>query len=132
MNNKNILDIGSIISDINLGTASRFGRILQEKGVGQRETPILEKQAAENKDREPIGDYDVIYQELCHLLDNIKLKWGANDTDQNLYNSYYQKDLLYLYDRITLDMNYLNGEPDRSNGWLENLLELKYEIRNLL
>jgi len=28
-------------------------------------------------------------------------------------------------------MDYLNGYPDRNNEWLENLLELKYEIRNM-
>ena len=61
-----------------------------------------------------------------------KVKWGMNDTDQNLHNMYYQRDLLYLYDRITLDMNYLSAYPDRNEEWLEKLLELKYEIRNLL
>ena len=59
------------------------------------------------------------------------MKWGMNDTDQNLHNMYYQRDLLYLYDRITLDMNYLNGYPDINCNWHDMLLELKYEIRNL-
>lgn len=132
MDNKNILDIGSLISDINLGTASKFGRFFQEKEINQDDPITLEEQTSDFKDREPIGDYDVTYQELCHLLDNIKQKWGVNDIDQNLYNIYYHRDLLYLYDRITLDMNYLNGYPDRNNDWLEKLLDLKYEIRNLL
>lgn len=132
MDNKNILDIGSIISDINLGTASKFGKFFLDKEMEQVETAIQEEQAVENKDLEPIGDYNVTYQELCNLLDDIKRKWGGNEIDQNLLNKYYQKDLLYLYDRIALDMNYLDGYPDRNNEWLEKLLELKYEIRNLL
>lgn len=132
MDNKNILDIGSIISDINMGTASKFGRFFQERETNQGESLMQEEQLADNKDGEPIGDYAITYQELCDLLDNIKQKWSINDTNQNLYNPHYQRDLLYLYDRITLDMNYLNGYPDRNNEWLERLLELKYEIRNLL
>ena len=65
------------------------------------------------------------------VLDNIKQKWGADDTDQKIFNTFYQKDLLYLYDRITLDMNYLKENQERNDAWLEKLLELKYEIRNL-
>ena len=131
MDNRNILDIGSIISEINLGTASRFGRLFQEKEIDEDKATINEEMAVEAKDNEPIGDYGIAYQELCHLLDNIKQKWGADDTDQKIFNTFYQKDLLYLYDRITLDMNYLKENQERNDAWLEKLLELKYEIRNL-
>ena len=128
MDNKSILNIGSIIADINLGAATK---IIQEKLPNQDE-----KQADTNEtvyeDKGPIGDYSVTYQEIRHILDNIELKWGTDDTDSNLLNTYYQRDLLYLYDRITLDMNYLNGYPERNNQWLEKLQELRYEIRNLL
>ncbi len=130
MDNKKILDIGSIISDINLGAASKFSKFFPEKN--QVEVTIQEAQEYEYKDQEPIGDYNVIFQELRNLLDNIKEKWGSNEIDRNLFNKYYQKDLLYIYDRIELDMNYLDGYPERNNEWLEKLLELKYEIRNLL
>lgn len=128
MDNKNILNIGSIFADINLGVATK---IIQEKIPNQDE-----KQHDANEtvyeDKGSIGDYSVTYQEIRHILDNIELKWGTDDTDSNLLNTYYQRDLLYLYDRITLDMNYLNGYPERNNQWLEKLQELRYEIRNLL
>lgn len=132
MDNRNILDIGSIISEINLGTASKFGRLFQEKDPDQDENETIATQVDEYEDRGSIGDYEVVYQEICHLLDNIKQKWGTDDIEHNILNTYYHRDLLYLYDRITLDMNYLNGHPERNNGWLEKLLELKYEIRNLM
>ena len=134
MDNKNILDIGSIMSDINLGTASRFGRLFQEKEMNQDGKDPIVAHSTEYEDKGSIGDYEVTYQEICHILDNIKQKWGT-DTDNiahNLLHKYYHRDVLYLYDRITLDMNYLNGYPERNNEWLEKLLELKYEIRNLL
>lgn len=126
MDNKNILNIGSLLTDFNQGAVAKFGMLFHEK----KETDFA--QMADCADREPIGDYDATYQELCHLLDNTKHKWGIVNTEQNLFNVYYQRDLLYLYDRITLDMNYLSAYPDRNEEWLEKLLELKYEIRNLL
>lgn len=126
MDNRNILNIGSLLNDFNQGAAAKFGKLFQEK----IETDMSEQ--TEDEDREPIGDYAVTYQELCHLLDNIKHKWGTDMTDQNVFNTHYQRDLLYLYDRITLDMDYLSIHSDRNDGWLEKLLELKYEIRNLL
>ena len=94
MDNKKILDIGSIISDINLGAASKFSKFFPEKN--QVEVTIQEAQEYEYKDQEPIGDYNVIFQELRNLLDNIKEKWGSNEIDRNLFNKYYQKDLLYI------------------------------------
>lgn len=133
MDNRNILDIGSIISDINLGTASKFGRVFHEKIATQGEEEEHIPQMDMCEDKGPIGDYESTYRELSLLLDNIKQKWGIyNNTEVDLFNTYYQRDLLYLYDRISLDMDYLNGNPERNNGWLEKLLELKYEIRNLL
>ena len=129
MENKYILDIGSIIAEINMGTASRFGMFFHDNESDQDETSISEEQIV---DREPIGDYDITYNELCNMLDDVRQKWSEDDTEQRLFNPYYQKDLLYLYDRITLDMDYLSGFPDSSNEWYEKLLELKYEIRNLL
>ena len=132
MDNRNILDIGSIVSDINLGTAYKIGRAVQDKISNLGEEEIHSTQTDEYEDKGSIGDYEVIYQELCHLFENIKQKWREEDPDQNLVNPYYQRDLLYLYDRISLDMDYLNGYPERNNEWLEKLLELKYEIRNLL
>ena len=126
MDNKNILNIGSLLTDFNQAAAVKFGKLFQEK----KETDSA--QAADYADREPIGDYDATYQELCHLLDNTKHKWGIENTEQNLFNAYYQRDLLYLYDCIALDMDYLSAYPDRNEEWLEKLLELKYEIRNLL
>ena len=132
MDNKNILNIGSIISDINLGTASKIGRMIQEQITDSGEEDARIAQEVESEDREPIGDYEFEYQHLCQLLDNIKQKWAEKDPERNLVNAYYQRDLLYLYDRIALDMDYLGGYPDRNSAWLEDLLELKYEIRNLL
>ena len=132
MDNRNILDLGSIISGINLGTAAKLSGLFQEKEVDQGDTATPEKPSADDKERAPIGDYEVTYQELCRLLENIKQKWHPNDADQIVFNAYYQRDLLYLYDRITLDMSYLKENPDRNNEWLAKLLELKYEIRNLL
>ena len=132
MDNKNILNIGSIISDINLVTASKFSRMLQEQKTDQDEKSANISQEVESEDKWPIGDYEVEYERLCQLLENIKQKWAEEDPENNLGNKYYQRDLLYLYDRITLYMDYLEGYPDKSSAWLENLLELKYEIRNLL
>ena len=129
MDNRNILDIGSIISDIKLGAASKISQVFQEKKSNEDDSYF--SQATEFEDKGPIGDYEATYQELCHLLENIKQKWETEDPDENLANKYYQRDLLYLYDRISLDMDYLNGYPDRNNEWLEKLLELKYEIRNM-
>lgn len=128
MDNKNILNIGSIFADINLQAAGRF---IQDNITNQVKEDQSNAAAVKYEDREPIGDYSITYQELRHILDNIELKWGTDDTDSNLFNTFYQRDLLYLYDRITLDMNYLNGYPERNNEWLEKLLELKYEIRNM-
>ena len=132
MKNKSLLDLGSIISDINLGTASKIGRSLQDKMPSLGEDEMHVPQTNEYEDRGPIGDYEVTYQELRRLLDNIKQKWETDNSKVDLFNTYYQRDLLYLYDRIALDMDYLNGYPERNNDWLEKLLELKYEIRNLL
>ena len=126
MDNKNIINIGALLNDFNQGAAAKFGKLFQEKKDADfAMTP-------EYEDGDPIGDYTAIYQELCHLLDNIKHKWNADQTEQNIFNTYYQRDLMYLYDRITLDMDYLNTYPERNSGWLEKLLEMKYEIRNLL
>lgn len=124
MDNRNILDIGSIIADINLGTATKIGRAFQDKMPNPGEE-IHGPHADKCEDKGSIGDYEVIYQELRHLLENIKQKWGTENSDENLVNMYYLRDLLYLYDRISLDMDYLNGHPDRNNEWLESLLELK-------
>lgn len=132
MDNKNLLDIGSIISDINLGTASKLGKAFQEKIANHGEEEEQNSQQAVYEDKGPIGDYEATYQELCWLLSNIKQKWETDNAEVDLNNIYYQRDLLYLYDRITLDMDYLNGYPERNSEWLENLLELKYEIRSLL
>lgn len=132
MDNKNILNIGSIIADINLGTASKISRMIQEQKTDQDEENTHASQEVEIDDKGPIGDYEVAYQGLCLLLDDIKQKWSEEDPDNNLDNTYYQRDLLYLYDRITLYMDYLGAYPDRNSVWLEDLLELKYEIRNLL
>lgn len=131
MDNKNILDIGSIISDINLGTASKIGRAFQDKMTNVGNEEMHDLQTDKYEDKGPIGDYEVTYQELCQLLENIKQKWETEDPNENLVNMYYQRDLLYLYDRISLDMEYLSGYPERNAEWLEMLLELKYEIRNL-
>ena len=132
MGNKSILDIGSIISDINAGTASKIGWGFPEKSINEYGAEKQDPQNVEYEDKGPIGEYEVTYQELYHLLENVKKKWAAEDLEQNLSNTYYKRDLLYLYDRITLDMSYLNEYPDRNGEWLEKLLELKYEIRNLL
>lgn len=131
MDNRNVLDIGSIISDINLGTATKIGKAIHERISNQEEEELYSSQTAEYEDKGPIGDYDTIYQEVCHILEIIKQKWGVDDTDSNMLNTFYQRDLLYLYDRITLDMEYLSDYPERNSEWLDKLLELKYEIRNL-
>lgn len=130
MDNKSILDIGSLLADINQGTALKIGRFFQDAQEDQRGTSSVKTD--EYEDRGQIGDYENTYQEICHLLNNIKQKWNADTPEQNIFNPYYQRDLLYLYDRITLDMNYLNDNPERNNEWLEKLQELKYEIRNML
>lgn len=132
MGNKSILDIGSIISDINVGTASKIVLGFQGKNLNNDVAEKQDPQKVEYEDKGPIGDYKVTYLELYHLLENVKQKWASEDLEQNLSNTYYKRDLLYLYDRITLDMSYLNEYPDRNGEWLEKLLELKYEIRNLL
>ena len=121
-----------IIADINLGTASKLGKAFQEKIANQEEEEEQSSQQAAYEDKGPIGDYETTYLELRRLLDNIKQKWETDNSKVDLFNTYYQRDLLYLYDRIALDMDYLNGYPERNNDWLEKLLELKYEIRNLL
>ena len=132
MDNKKILDIGSLFSDLNQGAASKFGQFFQDKIAIPDKKETSSTQTTEYEDRENVGDYDVSYQAIRYTLDNMKQKWGTDDIESNLFNPYYQRDLLYLYDRITLDMNYLGADPDRNNEWLEKLLELKYEIRNLL
>ena len=132
MDNKNVLDIGSIISDINQSAATRLVKLFSEIQTGQDKKESHDTKPAEYEDRDPISDFDAIYQELYNVLSNIKQRWGTDDTERNLFNSYYQRDLFYLYDRITLDMNYLKGYPDKNDEWLEQLQELKYEIRNLL
>ncbi len=132
MDNKNLLDIGSIISDINMGTASKLGKVFQEKIANLAEEDGQNSPQVVYEDKGPIGDYETTYQELCKLLDAIKQKWDTGNSEVDLHNTYYQRDLLYLYDRITLDMDYLNEYPERNNEWLEKLLELKFEIRNLL
>lgn len=129
MENRYIFDIGSIIAEINMGTASRFGMFFHDNESEQDEITVPEEQEEE---REPIGDYDAAYNELCNLLDDVRQKWSADDPEQRLFNACYQRDLLYIYDRITLDMDYLTGFPEHSNDWLEKLLEMKYEIRNML
>ena len=129
MENRYIFDIGSIIAEINMGTATRFGMFFRDNEMDTAEASLPEEQVA---DREPIGDFGVIYEELCNLLEDIRQKWSEDDEEERLFNTCYQKDLLYLYDRITLDMDYLNGFPESTGEWLEKLLELKYEIRNLL
>ena len=55
-------------------------------------------QATEFEDKGPIGDYEATYQELCHLLENIKQKWETEDPDENLANKYYQryKNIIHL------------------------------------
>ena len=111
-----------------MGTASRLGMIFHDNESEQDETSMTEEQTV---GREPVGDYGATYKELCNLLEDARQKWREDDTEQRIYNVDYQKDLLYLYDRITLDMDYLNGFPDHNNEWFEKLLELKYEIRNL-
>lgn len=129
MENKTILNIGSIFAEIHLETAAKF---IQEKMPDQDEEKQGDTNQVQYEDREPIGDYSVSYQEVRNVLDNIEMKWGKDNSDSNMLNKYYQRDLLYIYDRITLDMNYLGEYPDRNKEWLEKLLELKYEIRNLL
>lgn len=132
MGNKSILDIGSIISDINAGTASIIRWGFPEKTTNEDGAEKQGPHNVEYEDKGPIGEYAATYQELYHLLENVKKKWAAEDPEQILSNAYYKRDLLYLYDRITLDMSYLNEYPDRNGEWLDELLELKYEIRNLL
>ena len=132
MENRTILDIGSILSDFNKEAASRYGRRFQDNITKQYDQKKQDAQVPESEDKEPIEDFDDAYRESCHILENIKKKWGSDNTGENLSNIYYQRDLLYLYDRLTLDMNYLNAYPDRNSEWLEKLLELKYEIRNML
>ena len=132
MENKKILDVGSLLSDFNQGAASKFGKLFQEKPTNQDDKETNCKETAEYEDKEPICNYDATYQELCNILENIRNKWGAYDANSILFNSYYHRDLLYLYDRITLAMNYLNGFPDGNMERIEQLQELKYEIRNLL
>ena len=132
MDKKTILDIGSILSDFNQEAASKVSSFVQDKLTDQGGKEAQDSQAAEHEDREPIFDYEATYQEACQILENIKAKWGAEDTDHNLQDPYYQRDLLYLYDRINLDMDYLNEYPESNNEWLEKLLEVKFEIRNLL
>ena len=129
MDNKNVLNIGAIIAEINLGAAGKF---IQEKLPNQGKDKSDDADAVEYEDRGPIGDYSFTYQDIRMILDNVEQKWGTDDTDSNLLNPYYQRDLLYLYDRISMDMNYLNGYPERNEEWLGKLLELKYEIRNML
>ena len=132
MENKKILDVGSLLSDFNQGAASKFGKFVQEKLAYQDKKETVAVQTAEYEGKEPVGDFDVTYKELCNILDSIKKKWGKHDTDSILFNSNYQRDLLYLYDRISLEMNYLNEYPEINNEWLDKLQELKYEIRNML
>lgn len=132
MDNRKIIDLGSLVAEFNQEAASKIGKRFQENHTNQGKNETRSAETTEYEDTDRIYDYDAAYQELCHILDNIKQNWGTDNIECNLNNTYYQRDLLYLYDRITMDMNYLNGYPDRNMEWLEKLLELKYEIRNLL
>ena len=130
MDNKHILEIGAVLADFNQEAAMKFGNFVQEK-LGNPDKKDNEGKT-EYKDKERIDFYDAAYNEVCDLFDRIKEKWGTDNIETNLLNPYYQRDLLYLYDRITLDMNYLKEYPEDNNEWLEKLLELKYKIRNLM
>ena len=132
MDNRKIIDLGSLVAEFNQEAASKFGKRFQDNPTNQGNNGTCNNETTEYEDTDRIYDYDAAYQELCLILDNIKQNWGTDNIESNIYNTYYQRDLLYLYDRVTMDMNYLNGYPDRNKEWLEKLLELKYEIRNLL
>lgn len=131
MDSKNILDFGSIWSDVNQEAASKIVKLSQEESVFSGKDDNCDTSTCEFKGQMSIGDYDVIYQEICRIFNKIKETWGTDDIDENRFNRSYQRDLLYLYDRITLDIEYLKEYPNRNDDWLEKLQELKFEIRNL-
>lgn len=131
MDNKNILALGSLLADFNQGAAYKAGQFVQEKLINQDKAETTDAEAAEAEAVELVCDFDAAYQEHCNVLGNIKEKWDINDIDNNLQNKCYMRDLLYLYDRISLDMKYFSIDKEHAEERLQKLLELKYEIRNL-